>query len=134
MIVKIPLKLAPETNLSQHWTKSSKRHRIQKLVVHQYLKQYKPPPPPWTIKLTRISPRKFDHRDNLRTAFKWITDACCEFLVPGLAAGRADDDPRITVEYYQVKGLPGEIGIQIEIVSDLKDDDITEKFVLEHQF
>jgi hypothetical protein len=46
-------------------------------------------------------------------SMKWIEDAVCDLLVPGLAPGRADGDKRITTQYKQEKGQ--NFGIRIEI-------------------
>ena len=55
---------------------------------------------PCTITITRLSPGHMDY-DNLVVSQKWILDAVCDLLIPGLAAGRADGDPRISIEYAQ---------------------------------
>jgi hypothetical protein len=51
--------------------------------------------------------------DNLVGSFKWIRDTLAEILVPNLAKGRADDDPRITWVYLQEKSKS--IGVRIKI-------------------
>lgn len=115
MKIKIPIKTVSEANKSEHWTKAHKRHKAQKRAVSLYigtkLDGYKIP---CLIKLTRIAPRKLDSHENLPMAFKFITDAICEIIVPGLKAGRADDHG-FTIEYDQRKGEVKEYAIEIEV-------------------
>jgi len=68
-----------------------------------------------TIKLIRISPRKLDEDDNLPTAFKWVKDAIADILIPGKAAGRADDSPLFKWKYDQEKGKVREKAIRVEV-------------------
>ena len=118
MIIKIPIRLVSEANSSEHWTKKYKRRRIQKLLVKMCLAREKLPDLPCKIKLTRISPLKLDVYDNLPMCFKYVLDAVCDVLVPGLASGRADGDPRIHgVDFFQEKGAVGEYAITIEITT-----------------
>lgn len=112
----IPIKTLSEANVSEHWSKSSKRHKMQKDIVHCFLKIDRPViQPPCTIKITRIAPRMLDSHDNLRMSMKWIIDALLEYINPNKAVGRADDDLRVSYEYDQEKGLPKEYAIRIEI-------------------
>ncbi len=118
LIVKIPIKTLSEANAHEHWTKSSKRHKAQKKAIKAVLSsQVNPSQLPCTIRLTRIAPRMIDADDNLPMAFKWVKDAICELLVPNKAIGQADNDKRIQVKYEQMKGLPKEYAIQVEIRS-----------------
>ncbi len=66
------------------------------------------------IFLTRIAPRALDF-DNLVYAFKHIRDVIADTLLPGLAAGRADDDKRLQWQYCQEKGRPKEYAFRISI-------------------
>lgn len=112
----LPLKTVSEANLSEHWTKSSARHKKQKLIVRLELLKHKPNITiPCKIYLTRIAPRKLDSRDNLRMSFKWIVDAICDYITPGLAAGRSDDNDQIDIHYFQEKGKAKEYAIRIQI-------------------
>jgi hypothetical protein len=124
--VKIPIKTISEANTHEHWTKSSKRHKNQKQVVKVYLNPYFNDPKyadtlglPCQITLTRLAPRSLDDDENLPMAFKWIKDAICELLVPGKAIGQADNDKRIQTKYAQMKGLPKEYAIQVEIIKNV---------------
>lgn len=111
----IPIKVESELNSREHWTAKSKRHSMQKLAVHSFLRVDKPDiKPPCTIKLIRIAPRKYDD-DNMVGACKYIKDAVAEYFHPLLAYGRADDDPNLHWQYAQEKGAPKEYAIRIEI-------------------
>lgn len=114
MIVKIPIRLVSEANSSEHWTKKSKRHKIQKFLVTSYLKTKVIPELPFCVTLTRFAPRPFDG-DNLQTAFKYVRDALSEYVTGCNQAGMADSDPRITWEYKQEKTTGKEHYITIEI-------------------
>jgi len=101
-----------ENNSREHWSKKHKRHRSQKRQIALFFLKEKPPVSlPCEIRLTRISPRFLDD-DNLSGALKWIRDAIADQLIPGKAAGRADDDKRITWTYKQEKGHPQAIKIE----------------------
>jgi hypothetical protein len=126
MQVKVPIRLVPESNSSEHWTKKAKRHKIQKVIVKSYLTREKMPPLPCVVTLTRYSPRELDRADNLGYSFKWVLDQVCDCLIPGLAAGRADSDPRIRVVYKQEKTKAAEHYITIEIVADVPKKEIQE--------
>jgi hypothetical protein len=60
-------------------------------------------PYPCTVRLTRGGKRQLDS-DNLQYAFKYIRDEIASFILPGLARGKADDDPKIKWEYCQQVG------------------------------
>lgn len=110
----IPIRLVSEANSNEHWHKKAKRHAIQKMLVKSWMNQQKLPPLPCIVKLTRAAPRKLDS-DNLQSAFKYIRDAIGEYLTDEEQAGRGDDDPRITWEYYQKKTTKKESHIEISI-------------------
>ena len=119
MKIKLPIKTVSEANLSrEHWTKKHKRHKLQKEAIKLACSsRITPDLLPWTIKLTRIAPRFLDSHDNLPMAFKFILDSLASLLVPGKANGQADNDKRIQVRYDQIKGIPHEYAIEIEIIS-----------------
>lgn len=111
----LPIRTTPESNSREHWTKQQKRHKIQKIVVQWQFKFHKEPIPlPCIIKLTRIAPRPLDKAENLPMSFKWITDAIADCLIPGLAPGRADSDPRLNFQFDQEKGNPKEYAIKVQ--------------------
>lgn len=110
----IPIKTVSELNCSEHWTKKSKRHKQQKFFIQLALKnEIHKIKLPCHIKITRISTRILDY-DNLVASQKWTVDAICDLLLPGLKAGRADGDKRITISYDQSKGKHQSIKIEIE--------------------
>lgn len=114
--ITIPIKTVSEANSSEHWTKKSKRHNQQKFIIKiMFRKCVRYIDLPCTIKLTRIAPRALDY-DNLCCSMKWCLDAICDCLVPGLKPGRADGDERISVEYYQEKGMPKEYALKIDVL------------------
>lgn len=116
----LPLKTASEANSSEHWTKKAKRHKLQKMKVKAVLLSERPQITiPCAIRLTRIAPRELDAHDNLRVSMKYIADALAEYLIPGKAAGRADDCKEITWQYKQEKGNPREYGVRIEIIKEV---------------
>jgi hypothetical protein len=97
----------------EHWTKKSKRHQNQKTVLQDSLKFYHVNVKmPAHITLCRYNSHFLDD-DNLVSAFKYIRDALCDYLMPGLAAGRADARLDITFSYQQVKSKRK--GTQIQI-------------------
>jgi hypothetical protein len=115
-MIKIPLRIVSEANASEHWTKKSKRHKLQKMLVRAYLQKERYGLPPYNITLTRHAPRLFDS-DNLQGSFKYIRDALSEYLLDCSIAGRADSDARITWNYSQEKTKDKEYFITIRISS-----------------
>lgn len=112
----MPIKTISEANTREHWAKANKRHSEQKFTVWSYMKADSPDVrTPCIIKLTRIAPRSLDRHENLPMSMKYILDQICDYIHPGKAAGRADDDPNIHVEYAQEKGSPKEYAVRIEI-------------------
>jgi hypothetical protein len=104
----LPIKVESEANLQQHWATKHKRKRMQKKYLWaafcdrtNVAGPNRIMPYPCTVRLTRGSPRKLDVGDNLPMAFKFIRDEIASFIKPGLAPGRADDDPKIKWEYSQ---------------------------------
>jgi hypothetical protein len=66
--------------------------------------------------MTRIAPRELDIHDNLPSAFKYVLDSICDFIVPGLKPGRADGRNEIaSIEYFQRKGGNKQYGLEVEI-------------------
>ena len=125
--MELPIVTVSEANLREHWSKSAKRHKLQKAQVWVALNNYfndfhrrkfnpRPfIPLPCTVTLTRISPRKLDQQDNLPTSMKYIVDSIADFIRPGMAVGRADDTKEIQWVYEQSKGAPKYKGIRIKI-------------------
>ena len=112
--VTVPIRTVSEANKKEHWTVSSKRHRMQKQHTRLFLQAYaKNVRLPCTIKFTRIAPRPLDAHENLPMAFKYIVDTVADFLIPGKPAGHADSDPRLKFLYDQEKGDAKEYKIKI---------------------
>lgn len=115
----LPIKLESVANKREHWSKAHSRAKKQKQVIKMLFLSEKPEISlPAHIKLTRVAPRPLDHQDNLRMAMKAILDEICNLIIPGLAAGRADSDPRLTFEYAQERGKPKEYALKIEIICE----------------
>jgi len=70
---------------------------------------------PCKIILTRIAPRALDI-DNLWSAQKSVIDVITDWIIPGLAPGRADNDSRIEIECKQRKGKPREYALEAEFI------------------
>jgi hypothetical protein len=100
----IPIRAVSESNISEHWTSKSKRHKTQKYWIYfKYNQRKEKIPLPCLVKLTRIGKRMLDS-DNLAVSMKWIRDAIADILIPGKPPGHADNDPRISWEYSQQIG------------------------------
>ncbi len=114
----ITINTVSEANCSEHWRSKSERHRRQKWVIKQWGLQNNITgtiPLPCTIKLTRLAPKQLDEDDNLRMSVKYIKDYIADQLIPGLAAGRADGDKRITWAYSQEKHPILKLRIEISL-------------------
>lgn len=118
IIWELPLLTVSELNCSEHWAKKSKRHKKQKFFVKLALKnEINKISLPCSVKITRLSSRSLDY-DNLVSSQKWVVDAICDLLIPGLKPGRADGDERIKIFYHQEKSR--NYGIKIEISNDFQ--------------
>lgn len=118
MKIKLPIKTVNEANSREHWHKKAVRHTKQKdAIKFALVNRITPDLLPCTIKLTRVAPRKLDQWDNLPMSFKWILDTLASLLVPNKAIGQSDSDNRIQVIYDQIKGIPHEYAIEIEIIA-----------------
>lgn len=108
IVLPIPL-LSP--NRKEHWSKTYKRNSMIKFLVA--LKFKGKVGLPCIVRIVRHCKRFMDE-DNFIFACKAIRDAIADRLIPGLAAGRADGDNRITWVYEQVKDNE----IYVEIIID----------------
>jgi hypothetical protein len=116
---KVPITTVSEYNLSEHWSKTHKRHKVQDEHIFVLFKNEKPNISlPCHIKLSRIAPRELDF-DNLTGSLKAVRDSVASYIIPGLAPGRADGDKQITWEYNQEKGKVREYAVKIEIFHTL---------------
>ena len=97
IIIDLPIQTKSEANISEHWTKKSKRHRVQRQTIALALNPLKEKIKlPCKVHLTRLAPRKLDAFENLPMSFKYIVDAICSILTGNYVHGRADSDPRIS--------------------------------------
>lgn len=87
-------------NLHESWRAKHTRDKKQRTVLRQILSYEKRPTLPVVITLNRVGKKRMDY-DNLVFAFKGIRDEVADYLIPGLRAGRADDDKRLTFQYTQ---------------------------------
>lgn len=111
---QLPIKTASEGNSSENRFVKGKRHKKQKeRVTKEFLVTKTKISLPCIVILTRVSPRQLDEHDNLRMSLKWVADAVAENIIPGKAAGRADDSKEITWNYKQEKGKPQSVKIEI---------------------
>ena len=107
--------IVSEANTSEHWSKKSSRHKMQKMLINAYMNRQQRPQPPCLITLTRIAPRLLDAEDNLPMSMKYFKDAIADFIYPGLAAGRADDNANLSWTFRQQKGKVKEYALKVEI-------------------
>lgn len=108
-------------NVKEHWTKAYKRNKSNYLRLisawrangGQLIKA------PCNVKITRLyNPSKQGKKldsDNFIASCKSIRDRISGLIIPGLAAGRADDDDMgITFEYAQQEALRATFKIEID--------------------
>lgn len=112
--ILIPIRIYSEANISEHWSARHKRHKAYRKALVAFLRPHRVPSLPCIVRLTRIAPRGLD-RDNLFAALKHPIDVVCDWLIPGLAPGRADGDKNITIQYSQEKGGSGVYALKLEI-------------------
>lgn len=127
IIWSLPIKTISEANRSEHWKKSSKRHKQQQFFIRSmFLREAREIPMPCIVKMVRLSSRFLDEDDNLRMAFKWIKDEIADCMFPdkiktyidknGITRqlkGRNDDTPLIKWQYAQEKCSISLIRIEI---------------------
>lgn len=106
------IKLVSAANVTEHPFIKRRRNRQQAMLVKCGFNGKPKPPLPCRVLLTRLGSRFLDD-DNLQYAFKKIRDEVANCILPGLARGRADDDPRIAWDYAQEKSKMD--GIRVEI-------------------
>ncbi len=129
---EIPLSTVSESNRSEHWTKSSKRHKQQQFFIRAlFNRESRKIPLPCIVTMTRLSSRTLDAEENLPMAFKWIKDEIGACLFPekivtykkknGVYAqnkGHADSDERVIWKYNQEKTKTKGIRIEFEPIHD----------------
>ncbi len=125
---ELPLKTVSEANATEHWTKSSKRHRQQQFFVRQlFSNETLEITLPCIVKMTRLGPGFLDKDDNLPMSFKWIKDEIAECLFPDRKKtyvdkqgkvrqikGRLDDSELVKWQYDQEKSRIKGVRIEIE--------------------
>ncbi len=110
----LPIKTVSELNSTEHWTKKYRRKKTQGYLIFYEWNQNPPKLKfPLHIILTRLSARQLDIGDNLPAAFKAIRDMLANLIFPGLAAGQADSDQRISWEYKQEKSKGYNVKIEL---------------------
>lgn len=127
IVWNLPIRTVSESNLSEHWTTKSKRHKQQQFFVRCLFKhEAQEIKLPCIITLIRLSSRFLDSEENLPMAFKWIKDEIGACLFPDKVViyhkkggkfvknkGHADSDARVVWKYSQEKSKT--IGVRIEI-------------------
>lgn len=118
VFVKIPnLKLKTLNQLPNSKVGMILKHKEDqqvKNVVKYFLNQEKLPSLPVKVVMIRIGPKRLDDV-NLFASFKYVQDAIAEQLIPGLAPGRADGDPRIKWYIEQRLHPKRQYGIELHI-------------------
>jgi hypothetical protein len=113
LCVVVPVRIESEANGRQHWRKVAARKKHHRHEACLRLRErggpgWMNPPPNAKITLTRIAPRTLDD-DNLASGFKATRDGVADWL------GIDDGDNRLTWNYAQRKGKPGEYAAEIVI-------------------
>jgi hypothetical protein len=124
----LPIYLASEANISEHWTSSSKRHKNQKDWVRLALADHKIRLP-CHVKLTRLAPGTLDVDDNLPMSFKYLKDYIASEITGDYRPGRADADKRIKWSYDQTKSSL--YGAKVLILFERSDSLLSSQSVLE---
>lgn len=110
MMVELPIATRSEANRRGHWARHYHRNSQQRSAVELAMRAHlgRPPQPPLTVRLTRISPRKLDS-DNLAGALKHVRDGVADWL------GIDDGDERIEWTVAQERRKPREQAVRIEV-------------------
>jgi hypothetical protein len=112
----LPIKTVSEANMSEHWTKAARRHKLQKQRIKvAYLRDRPQANFPLRVVITRIAPRHLDSHDNLPVSLKYISDAIAENLTGNHVPGQADSFCGLQFEIKQEKGYPKQYAVRIEI-------------------
>lgn len=110
-------------NVKEHWTKAHRRNKNNylRLIAAWRANGGQMIKAPCIVKIIRIyNPSKWQRlfdSDNFISACKSIRDEISNLILPGLAAGQADNEEHgINFEYYQKKGDATSFKIEIECV------------------
>ncbi len=112
LCIPLPLKIVSVANLREHWRTRAGRAKLHRATTAALLRSHRPPPLPITIVLTRVSARQLDD-DNCVAAFKAVRDGVADWL------GVPDNDPRVTWEYGQRKGV-GTAKAEVAVIGRLE--------------
>lgn len=117
--VLIPCETKSEMNMREHWAARSKRFKAQRTWIEYFWAKDKPNVfLPCTIKMTRFS-KQFLDSDSIYPCLKHFRDTIADLITPGLAPGRADNNPQMTWQYNQEKLQKGSLpGVEILIFTD----------------
>lgn len=109
MTIILPLRTVSEANRRDHWATKAKRVARQRGVTGMVLlNSLRGLRGPVMVLLARVAPLPLDD-DNLRGALKAVRDGVADAL------GVNDNDPRVTWEYAQRRGKPGEYAVEIQV-------------------
>ena len=121
--VTIPVRLQ-SPNIQEHWSKKHKRNKMHGLLIRNALADQiakiphlKLLPDHYRVRvtITRFGVKLIDS-DNVVSSAKFTRDEISSLLIPGLARGQADSDPRLIWEYRQAKGKAA-LKIDIELIT-----------------
>lgn len=115
MIITIPIRIQ-SPNVTEHWRVKHKRNKLHAMLIRSELSKVAKPALPCTVTLTRRGVGHMDY-DNLVYSCKNPRDVTSDWLLPGMAAGRADGDERITWHYRQEQGYPYALIIEINSIT-----------------
>lgn len=108
-----PLELPSLANVRMHHMRKHSLMKRQRTQAWAELRAVSPHiqvvKAPIRITLTRVSPRRLDGHDNLRSAFKAVADGVADWL------GIDDGDPMLQWTYAQRAGLPKQRAVEILI-------------------
>lgn len=126
-VFELPLRIESEANRQEHWSRKQPRKKMQGSLVPLALRlapkfegvlKHFNAGGKTRITFIRIAPRKLDD-DNLPNAFKKCRDSVADLMKPGLAPGRADDDPRFEWKYDQSpRGSEYAMRVELETIAN----------------
>jgi hypothetical protein len=100
-VISVPMRLISEANNRDHWRiKNKRKQKQQNQVALEWLLMRPDITIPCEVHLIYYHKKLMDI-DNFIISCKAVRDQIADCLIPGLAKGRADDDPRITWHYEQ---------------------------------
>lgn len=102
--VELPLRIESVANKRWHWSVKARHTKAQRLAALAV----PPHPLPCVVTLVRVAPRALD-TDNLASGFKALRDGIADRL------GVADNDPRVSWRYEQVRGKAKEYAARVRI-------------------